>query len=87
MSHPKLRIIRTQLDNLVSNLRGEVGEIITTWTMLRFLMTEERRLSSNDIASDMKNQNLAFISVLRDKMHDEIIARLSELANAKIGRL
>src|SRR5258705_8005600 len=87
MSHPKLRIIRTQLDNLVSNLRGEVGEIITTWTMLRFLMTEERRLCSNDIASDMKNQNLAFISVLRDKMHDEIIARLSELANAKIGRL
>jgi hypothetical protein len=87
MSHPKLRVINTQLDNLVSNLRGEVGEIITAWTMLRFLMAEERRLSSNDIAGDMKDQNLVFISVLRHKMHDEVVARLSELSNAKIGRL
>jgi len=87
MSDPRLRVIRTELDNLVSNLRGEVGEIITNWTMLRFLMGEERRLSSNDIAKDMRNQNLAFISILRHKMHDEIVARLSELANAKIGRL
>ncbi len=63
MSHPKLRVINTQLDNLVSNLRGEVGEVITTWTMLRFLMAEERRLSSGDVATDMKNQNLVFISV------------------------
>jgi hypothetical protein len=87
MSDPRLRVIRTELDNLVSNLRGEVGEIITTWTMIRILMAEERRLSSNDIAEDMRNQNLAFISTLRHKMHDEIVARLSELANAKIGRL
>src|SRR5487761_14595 len=87
MSHPNLRVINTQLDNLVSNLRGEVGEIITTWAMLRFLMAEERRLSSDDIADDMQNQNLVFISVLRHKIHDEIVARLSELSNAKIGRL
>jgi hypothetical protein len=55
--------------------------------MLRFLMAEERRLSSDDITRDMNNQNLVFISVLRNKMHDEIVARLSELSNPKIGRL
>src|SRR6266478_5251024 len=87
MSHPKLRVIKTDLDNLVSNLRGEVGEIITTWTMLRFLMAEERRRSTPDIAADMRNRDLGFISALRDKLHDEIVARLSELGTEKIGRL
>jgi hypothetical protein len=87
MSHPKLRVINTEMDNLVSNLRGEVGEIISTWTMVRFLMAEERRRLTPDVAADMRNRDLAFISALRDKLHDEIVARLSELATAKIGRL
>jgi len=87
MSHPKLRVINTEMDNLVSNLRGEVGEIITTWTILRYLMAEEGRLSSGDLSNDLKDQNLMFISILKQKMHDEIVARLSEMSTAKIGRL
>lgn len=87
MSRKKLRVINTELDNLVSNLRGEVGEVITAWMMLRFLMTDERKRLSKDIAADMRNQELMFVSILRDKMHDEIIARLSELSEDKIGRL
>jgi transcriptional regulator GlxA family with amidase domain len=50
MRHAKLRVIKTELNNLVSNLRGEVGKIITTWTILRFLMAEERRRLANDSA-------------------------------------
>jgi hypothetical protein len=87
VSRQRLRVINTKLDNLISNLRGEVGEIITTWVLLRHLMAQERELRSDDIAKDMSNENLAFVSMLRNKLADEIVARLSELAEPKIGRL
>jgi hypothetical protein len=87
MSSQKLRIANTQLDNLVSNLRGEVGEVITSWVLLRHLMAQARDLHSEDVATEMANQNLSFVSMLRSKLADEIVARLSELAERKIGRL
>lgn len=87
MSRQKLRIKNTRLDNLISNLRGEVGEIITSWVLLRHMMARESELISDDVAKDLANENLAFVSLLRTKLADEIVSRLSELAEAKIGRL
>ena len=87
MSGQKLRVKNTQLDNLISNLRGEVGEIITSWVLLRHMMASERQLSSDDFAKDLANENLAFVSMLKTKLADEIVARLSELAEVKIGQL
>lgn len=87
MSKQKLRVKNTQLDNLISNLRGEVGEAVTSWVLLRHMMATERELSSDDIAKDMANENLTFVRMLRYKLSDEIVARLSELAEIKIGRL
>jgi hypothetical protein len=87
MSREKLRVVNTQLDNLISNLRGEVGEIITSWVLLRYMMARERELMSEDIAKDLANQDLVFVGLLRNKLADEIVGRLSELAEAKVGRL
>jgi hypothetical protein len=87
VSRQKLRVKNTQLDNLISNLRGEVGEVITSWVLLRHMMASIRALSSDDIARDMSNENLTFVSLLRSKLSDEIVARLSELAEPKVGRL
>ena len=87
MSRQKLRVRNTQLDNLISNLRGEVGEVVTSWVLLRHMMARARELSSDDIAKDLANENLTFVHMLQNKLSDEIVARLSELAEAKIGRL
>jgi hypothetical protein len=87
MSKQKLRVKNTQLDNLISNLWGEVGEVITSWVLLRHIIARERELTSDDVARDLANENLAFVSMLRTKLADEIVARLSELAEPKIGRL
>ena len=87
MSRQKLRIHNTQIDNLIANLRGEVGEVITSWVLLRHMKARERELMSGDLAKDMASESLAFATMLRTKLADEIVARLSELAEAKIGRL
>jgi hypothetical protein len=87
VSKQKLRIKNTQLDNLISNLRGEVGEVITSWVLLRHMIERERQLSSNDVAKDFANDNITFVRMLRTKLADEIVARLSELGEQKIGRL
>ena len=87
MSRQKLRIKNTQLDNLISNLRGEIGEIITSWVLLRHMMARVRELTTEDVSKDIANENLSYVSMLRTKLSDEIVARLSELAEDKIGRL
>jgi len=49
------------------------------------MMATESELISDDVAKDLANENLAFVSLLRTKLADEIVSRLSELAEAKIG--
>lgn len=87
MSNKKLRIHNTDTDNLISNLRGEVGEIVTSWVLMRNLMLQASGLRTNDFDKDIENQQLLFLDILVDKLSDEIIARLSELAEMKVGRL
>lgn len=87
MSHKQLRIHKTDLDNLISNLRGEVGEIISTWILMRIIMGEANNLRTSDIEKDLANSRLSLLDNLIDKLSDEIIARLSELAEQKVGRL
>lgn len=87
MSRKKLRVAKTDANHLVSNLRGEVGEVVTTWLLLRQLMAESSRLASEDPARELENRQLCFLQLLSDKLQDELVARLSELAEEKIGRL
>jgi hypothetical protein len=54
---------------------------------MRHLLVQESKTSSGDIAKDMKDQNLTFLRILHGKLCDELVARLSELAETKIGRL
>lgn len=85
MNRKKQRLSDIDRTLLVSSLRGEVGEIITTWTAMGHLIDECRRLKSGDLEKDVWNSALAFNRWLTDKMRDEIIARLSELGYRRSG--
>lgn len=87
MSRQKLRIHSTPVDNLVANLRGEVGEIIFSWILMRDLMVQAIQLRTDDPKEDFGNRSLMTLDSLIGKLRGEIIARLSELAVEKIGRL
>lgn len=50
-------------------------------------MIETNKIQTLDIEKDINNPQLSMLSVLVDKLNDEIVARLSELAEGKVGRL
>jgi len=87
MGTKKLRIHNTETDNLISNLRGEVGEVVFAWVLMRSLMIQSAELQTQDMLKDLENPQLSVLDALADKLDDEIIARLAELAEDKVGRL
>jgi len=50
-------------------------------------MSQASHLRSGDPTKDLENRQLLILNALIDKLEDEISARLSELAQFKIGRL
>jgi hypothetical protein len=80
MSGNKHRLHNTDTDNLISNLRGEIGEIIFTWVMMRNFMVDAERLKTSDIIKDIENPQLNILHIMIDKLENELIDRLAELA-------
>ena len=78
MANKKLKVHQADLDHLVSNLRGEVGEVIVTWTLWRRLRVQADVLRTPDVRADMANHQLTVLDLLCSKLHDEMVARLSE---------
>lgn len=87
MGNQKQKLNNTSIDNLISNLRGEVGDILLTWLLLLRLSKNYRYLQTPNIQQDLENPEMNLLAILIDKMENEIVARLSELAELKIGQL
>jgi len=78
MSREKLRIHNTDLDNLVSNLRGEVGEIVFSLGLMRDLLAQASQRRSEPGVDELSDPQLNTLHALADKLEDEVVARLSE---------
>jgi len=86
MVHPKIRTDRTDADALIGNLRGEIGEAVTTWLLLRHIISQRRAIRSDDPRADLQNPQVTFLNLLADRLNDDLVASLSELGEKKIGR-
>jgi hypothetical protein len=81
MGNKKLRVINTETDNLVSNLRGEIAEIVTTWVLMRHFMASAAGLQTDDVKKDFGNPDLS-------EWHGSpTVSRLRESLGESIGEL
>jgi len=87
MANSQLRIQRTNKDALIGNLRGEVGEAITSWILLRHLIFTSRSMQTDDVMSDMRNNDLGLIHSIKDKIESDFILTLAALAERKVARV
>ena len=77
----------TDIENLISNLRGEVGEIIQSWILMRDFYNLSSELQTDNITEDIKNQELNKINLIKKRFQDDIISRLSELGHKSFGKV
>jgi hypothetical protein len=87
MGNKKLKIARTDATILLSNVRGEVGEVITSWLLMRNFMAIAAQGKSGDLEKDFNDPELRFWQLMKDKLRDELVGRLSELAEPVVGQL
>lgn len=87
MSNTKTNIEAIDVDNLIGHLREEVGQVIDSWIILRHFKVVSSRMQTHDIANDIQNPDLNFMNLIKSKLSDDIIARLSELSETKTGRI
>lgn len=82
----RLRVRKTNQDALIGNIRGEVGEAITNWILLRHLIAASKALETDDISTDMRNSDLALIYALKGRIKEDLILTLAGLAERKLDR-
>lgn len=81
------KIENTDLNLLLSELRGEIGGIIETWIFYRDHKIIVSHLSTNNFEIDLKNRELNKFIRMKKRYEDEIISRLSELAHKSYGKV
>ena len=82
----------TEVSNLITNLRGEIGSIIESWTLMRELYILTNHLRADELSKDEFFANLSDAEfnkrmILKKKLADDCISRLAELAHKSFGKL
>jgi hypothetical protein len=72
---------------LISHLRAEIGDLIDSWILFRHFKLASQKLQTDDIYSDTQNENLNFLYLVTGKFRDDLIARIAELGDKKVGQL
>lgn len=83
----KERIIQTDEDIIVSNLRCEVGEIVESWILWREFIIIKDKIRPEGLKALIENKEFNRIKIIAEKFKDDIISRLSELSEEKVGQI
>jgi hypothetical protein len=78
---------RTNTDNLISNLRGEVGEIVESWILMRELLITSKSLRTGDSKKDFSSPEYLKLLRIIDKFKNDIIRGYLNCQKKKSDRL
>ncbi|HTJ51749.1 MAG TPA: hypothetical protein VL443_19955 [Cyclobacteriaceae bacterium] len=83
----KKTIKDTDPEVLISHLRAEIGDLIDSWILYRHFKLTGQKLQTDDILADSKNKELYFLYLVTGKFRDDMITRVAELGDKKVGQL
>lgn len=86
MGRKKLGIAPADTSKLVSGLRGKVGELITSWLMMRNFMAMAA-FARSDVDETVEGRDLRSVQLMEDTLRDGLVARLLDLAEPGAGPL
>lgn len=81
------KFVKTNTENLISNLRGELGEIIVSWILMRDFIMISNKIRPADLKEQMQNKDINRIKIIIEKFKNDTISRLSELGQDKVGQI
>ena len=84
MSKAQHKLNSTETDNLISNLHGEVGDILLTWLILIKIIRNANRLRKGDLLQDFQDPGLVLLEILIDKVMINDESRLFEAVESAL---
>lgn len=76
---------RAAANGLASRLRGRVGELITSWLIMRNFMAMAL-FAKSDVDTDVQSRDPQSVQLMEDRLRDGLVARLLELAEPEAGQ-
>jgi hypothetical protein len=83
----KVRLVETSIDLILTNIRGEIGDLILNWVLIQDSnqITNSAKNDKDEMSFDFKP--ITWFEIIRDKLIDDTISRLSELSESKVAQV
>jgi len=83
----KKKEVAIDIDLILTNTRGEIGDLILNWVLIQdsYKIVSDAKRDQEDYSLDFKPTS--WFEIIQDKLIDDTISRISELSESKISQV